>query len=260
MPGQNEELDLPDAPDLTEENNPYKGLSSYEQDDSELFFGRKDLIKKLKKKVKKQQFTVVLGASGTGKSSLVKAGLLPALKKEAKEAEEESNEDQTTSWFIPKEIMRPEADPLPTLHSLLIRELPGVSAVREKNISLTWLVEQWAGSNPGQKLLLVIDQFEELITLCRQEDRRDAFIRELKQALKKHREVLRIVLTLRSDFESQISQLDFWEEAHRFIVRPMTQDELRGVRLKVRFPMQPCRYYPNTYSSIHRLDQLSKKA
>ncbi|MDU9048563.1 MAG: caspase family protein [Candidatus Electrothrix sp. Rat3] len=231
VPGQNEELDLPDAPDLTEDNNPYKGLKSYEQDDSELFFGRTELIEELQQQVEDRPFTVVLGASGTGKSSLVKAGLLPALEKKAKA--EKNDTSQPSSWFIPKEIMRPGADPLPTLHSLLIRELPGVSAVREKEISLTWLVGKWAGKNPGQKLLLVIDQFEELITLCRQEEKRNAFIRELKQALKKHQEVLRIVLTLRSDFESQISQLDFWEgdweKAHRFIVRPMTQNELREV-------------------------------
>ncbi|RWX45286.1 ABC-type nitrate/sulfonate/bicarbonate transport system, ATPase component, partial [Candidatus Electrothrix aarhusensis] len=227
------ELDLPPAPDLTEQNNPYKGLSPYEKGDSELFFGRTTLIEELKKQVEEQPFIVVLGASGTGKSSLVKAGLLPTLEKEAKKGAGESGEDQASSWFIPQEIMRPGADPLPTLHSLLIRELPGVSAVREKNISLTKLIDQWAGKNPGQKLLLVIDQFEELITLCRHEEKRGAFIRELKQTQEDHSEILRIVLTLRSDFESQISQLDFWqgdwERAHRFIVRPMTQDELREV-------------------------------
>ncbi|MCI5126866.1 MAG: hypothetical protein D3925_20895 [Candidatus Electrothrix sp. AR5] len=76
------ELNLPPAPDLTEQNNPYKGLSSYEKDDCELFFGRTALIKDLKEQIKKQPLTVVLGASGTGKSSLVKAGLLPALEKE----------------------------------------------------------------------------------------------------------------------------------------------------------------------------------
>ncbi len=149
------ELDLPPAPDLTEQNNPYKGLSSYEKDDSELFFGRTALIKELQQKVEEEQFIVVLGASGTGKSSLVKAGLLPALEKETdtKKATEEEGASQTSSWFIPQEIMRHGADPLPTLHSLLIRELPDVPSVRSKDISLTRLVEKWAEKNPGQKLL-----------------------------------------------------------------------------------------------------------
>ncbi len=60
------ELDLPPAPDLTEENNPYKGLSSYEKRDCKLFFGRTDLIKELQQQVEEQPFTVVLGASGHG--------------------------------------------------------------------------------------------------------------------------------------------------------------------------------------------------
>ncbi|MCI5120228.1 MAG: hypothetical protein D3908_03360, partial [Candidatus Electrothrix sp. AUS4] len=84
----------------------------------------------------------------------------------------------------------------------------------------------------GQKLLLVIDQFEEIITLCQEEEKREDFINELMQALKDHNEALRIVLTLRSDFEAQISQnylKEWWQEDKRFVVPPMTQDELREV-------------------------------
>ncbi|MCI5136978.1 MAG: peptidase C14, partial [Candidatus Electrothrix sp. AR1] len=214
------ELNLPPAPNLTEKNNPYKGLYSYEntENDIELFFGRTALIEKLQQQVEVQPFTVVLGASGTGKSSLIKAGLLPALEKGIKETAEKGDKSHKPSWFIPKEIMRPGADPLPTLHSLLIRELPGVHAVQKHNISLTRLVGKWAEENPGQKLLLVIDQFEELITLCQEEKKQDDLIWEMMHALKDHHEVLRIVLTLRSDFEAQISQTDlkeYWQDENR---------------------------------------------
>lgn len=85
------EVDLPPAPDLTEKNNPYKGLSPYEKGDSKLFFGRTALIEKLRQVVEERPFTAVLGASGTGKSSLVKAGLMPALL----ENNEESSEDNS---------------------------------------------------------------------------------------------------------------------------------------------------------------------
>ena len=72
-------LNLPPAPDLTDETNPYRGLKSYDQKHSPLFFGREDEIKELAALVDQQPFVAVLGASGTGKSSLVKAGVLPRL-------------------------------------------------------------------------------------------------------------------------------------------------------------------------------------
>jgi hypothetical protein len=71
-------LNLPPAPDLNESQNPYRGLQSYEEENSHLFFGRQALTKKLYEFVCQQPLTVVLGASGTGKSSLVKAGLIPS--------------------------------------------------------------------------------------------------------------------------------------------------------------------------------------
>ena len=219
------ELDLPPAPDLTEENNPYKGLSSYEQGDCKLFFGRADLINELQQQVEEQSFTVVLGASGTGKSSLVKAGLLPAL-------DGEEDISQTSSWFIPKKILRPGTNPAAALHSLLITELADVQPERKEGASTAGLLGQWRKKHSGQKLLLVIDQFEELITLCQEEEERENFTHELIEALEEHSEALRVVLTLRSDFEAQISQSslkDRWQEDNRFVVPPMTQDELREV-------------------------------
>ena len=78
------ELNLPDAPSLDEvlkdeTKNPYRGLQSYEKEHSQLFFGRTKLIEKLCDAVCDLPLTVVLGASGSGKSSLVKAGLVPHL-------------------------------------------------------------------------------------------------------------------------------------------------------------------------------------
>ncbi|MHC5730270.1 MAG: ATP-binding protein, partial [Nostoc sp.] len=73
---------LEDAPPLNPENNPYIGLQSYDEKDSDLFFGRDKQIEELYQKIvdSKQGLTLVLGASGTGKSSLVKAGLIPKLR------------------------------------------------------------------------------------------------------------------------------------------------------------------------------------
>ena len=74
------QLNLPPAPPLDESRNPYRGLQVFEEEHSQLFFGRKTLTKQLYQQVYKQPLTIVLGASGTGKSSLVRAGLIPYIK------------------------------------------------------------------------------------------------------------------------------------------------------------------------------------
>ncbi|NEU75982.1 hypothetical protein PI95_026375, partial [Hassallia byssoidea VB512170] len=76
---------LAPAPALDENTNPYRGLNSFEEKDSSLFFGRKALIEKLQAFIINQPLTVVLGASGSGKSSLVKAGLITQLKQGTKD-------------------------------------------------------------------------------------------------------------------------------------------------------------------------------
>ncbi|HMN29069.1 MAG TPA: hypothetical protein PKE45_13035 [Caldilineaceae bacterium] len=65
---------------MTVQSNPYRGLEAYEEQDADLFFGRSTLVQELAARVMKHSLTVVLGASGAGKSSLVKAGLAPHLR------------------------------------------------------------------------------------------------------------------------------------------------------------------------------------
>ncbi|WP_208354600.1 WD40 repeat domain-containing protein, partial [Aetokthonos hydrillicola] len=89
-------------------------------------------------------------------------------------------------------------------------------------------VATWSKAHPQMKLLLVVDQFEELVTMCRSEQERLQFLEALKAALTSN---LYIVLTLRSDFEPQFFDSAFpsqWKDA-RFLLKPMTQDELREV-------------------------------
>ncbi|MCI5120262.1 MAG: hypothetical protein D3908_03535, partial [Candidatus Electrothrix sp. AUS4] len=135
-----DKIKLSPAPQLTKDNNPYKGLASYEKGDSKLFFGRTDLIIKLQDRVKEQPFTVVAGASGTGKSSLVKAGLLPLLENPPNTSETEDTSDRASSWFIPENVLRPGTNPTTALRSLLITELPGVRPERTEGASATGLI------------------------------------------------------------------------------------------------------------------------
>ncbi|MEH2237571.1 nSTAND1 domain-containing NTPase [Nostoc sp.] len=91
---------LEDAPALKPDNNPYLGIKSYEEKHSNLFFGREQLIEKLYKKVDNNPLTIVTGYSGIGKSSLVKAGLIPRYIKPFKEQLEFKNSDHQPREMI----------------------------------------------------------------------------------------------------------------------------------------------------------------
>ncbi|MHC0068442.1 nSTAND1 domain-containing NTPase [Nostoc sp. UIC 10890] len=212
---------LEDAPPLNVENNPYRGLSSYDEKDSNLFFGREEQIQKLYQKVvdNKQQLTLVLGASGTGKSSLVKAGLIPKLRKDDK------------AWRILPPF-RPGESPLKSLNNVLESVKQPLIQAGTSSRLFTPAEESlgnWFKNNPQAKLLVVIDQFEELITLSKSEEA-EKFQIFIKNILAKYPNHIHVVITLRLDFEAQFQTSvlnDFWNDDARFVVSPMNQNEFR---------------------------------
>ena len=230
---------------LDESTNPYKGLASFETEDSQLFFGRKRLIEDQKEgllaKVSEHSLTVVLGLSGSGKSSLVKAGLIPVLK-----SEEEASLEQ---WYD-LNPMRPGESPLTALAKTIqpLTNIPFDSLIKklkQNSQFLTTILKQWNQHNPYLKLLLTIDQSEELITLSRNDQERERFLQLLQEALAAPElsETLGILLILRSEFEPQIRDLNQdkykdmnWQKAWqklwqngRFFVTPMNREELQQV-------------------------------
>ena len=223
VPGH--ELNLPPAPELNEANNPYRGLQSYDEEHAPLFFGRSQFVRSWPSASPSQPLTIVLGASGTGKSSVVKAGLLSYLRA-----------TEPAAWQILPPI-RPGKSPLASLASLT---LPGqdtddlgtrLAEFWTDPEALATRVGAWAAREPAGRLLLVVDQFEELITLCWDAGERDQFLRLLERALAAHEERLRVVLTLRSDFEPQFAHTplqDRWMSS-RIVVPAMTLDEYREV-------------------------------
>ncbi|MGI8500579.1 MAG: eIF2A-related protein [Hassallia sp.] len=245
---------LAPAPALDENTNPYRGLKSFEEKDSSLFFGRKALIEKLQAFIINQPLTVVLGASGSGKSSLVKAGLITQLKQETKDRGTRGQGEELpyrrssgTSLLLTPQLpipnsqewriltpIRPGESPFKALNNALSQEkLPTFVQPKqefEEELQILYQnVKAWTESHKNAKLLLIIDQFEELVTLTRNEDERFKFLSGLARAISAFPEQLRIVVTLRNDFEPQFrnTPLEAYWTAARFIVPVMSRSELR---------------------------------
>src|SRR6185437_7990133 len=185
----------------------------------ELFFGRGAASDQLAARVTNERFVVVTGPSGLGKSSLVRAGVIPRI----------------SDRLMPV-IMRPSV-PGPTPFASLAAALKDASAAAtspdEESLraSAQTLID-WVKAQAGDReVLLVIDQAEELITMSSKEDIAAGFLKLLAGALDGS-ERLRVVLTVRSEFEPQFAAQsplkDRWQAA-RFLVPQMTQDELRRV-------------------------------
>jgi DNA-binding SARP family transcriptional activator/WD40 repeat protein len=173
--------------------NPYKGLSAFQEADSRDFFGRSESVTELVELLATRKLVAVVGPSGAGKSSLVHAGLVPAVRDGAL--------DGPGQWLVA--TMFPGSYPLEELESALSRvavEDPGalVDELGSDDRGLTRIIKRILPA--GTSLLLVIDQFEELFTLTREDEARNRMLQGLVDLVGDERSDTRIVLTLRADF------------------------------------------------------------
>jgi WD40 repeat protein len=179
-------------------NSPYQGLKRFNLKDRDRFFGRDQLIAKLFEAVNRSSLSLVLGASGSGKSSVVRAGLIPELKK--------SLESQTFYDFI----FTPNQDPFDSLYRCLLSEEKDYSFSRsEAEIALEAKADTLSKvislKKDQERWLIFVDQFEELFTICKDSDKRKNFIAGLVQVAKSGNSSVKILLAMRSDFLEQLS-------------------------------------------------------
>ena len=192
-----EELDLSDF-ELLETKNPYKGLRAFQQADAADFFGRTSMIQQVLDRLQEQlvenNFLAVIGPSGSGKSSLVKAGVLPALR--------QGRVPGSEHWFYAE--MVPGEVPLEELAAALLSvstsPLPGiVELLRDSEGGLAEGVA-WALPSKDSRLVLMIDQFEEVFTQVEQESDRQQFLDLILNAVAAENSPVIIIATLRADF------------------------------------------------------------
>ena len=173
---------------------PFLGLATFDPAHAEYFFGRERLVAELAARLVGSPLLAVVGPSGSGKSSAVRAGLLPALAAGVLPG--------SARWR--RGLMRPGAHPLAAL--------------------------QWVLPEEGERAVLVVDQFEEVFTLCRDEQERTDFLDALVALAEDRDRHVQVVVAMRADFYGRCATHDRLARlvgANQVLVGPMRRDELR---------------------------------
>jgi WD40 repeat protein/transcriptional regulator with XRE-family HTH domain len=214
--------------ELADLTNPYKGLRAFGEADADDFFGRDTLGQALLTRLSAEddlaRFLAVVGPSGSGKSSIVQAGLLPALRRGGLPGSEQ--------WFIT--TMLPGAHPWEELEAALLRVAVNPpdslqTQLRQDERGLLRAANRILPSDPAVELVLVIDQFEELFTLVDDPAVRAHFLDSLVAAILDERSRLRVIITLRADFfDHPLRFVDFGDilRQRAEFVLPLSPEEL----------------------------------
>jgi len=221
--------------------NPFPGLRPFEPDEDHLFFGREKEIDELLRRLRASRFLSVVGTSGSGKSSLVRSGLIPSLYSGFMV-------NAGSTWRVA--TLRPGEDPIGHLAATLNQsgvlgtegEMASTNRVlleatlRRSTRGLVDAVRQ-ARIPPEDNLLVIVDQFEELFRFRRSrqiQNSRDeavAFVKLLLEATQQQEVPIYVVVTMRSDFIGDCMEYPGLPEAvnaGQYLVPRMTRDELRS--------------------------------
>ena len=199
---------------------PYKGLAAYQPQDALFFYGREALIDELIRRIQLHRILVVGGPSGSGKSSLVRAGLIPALQAGAL--------FDSDTWRI--KLFTPGRDPLAELHYQLTQTQPKPALALDDLVNHPSMARHLGSSAvSGSPLLLCIDQFEELFTLATAAQR-NIFFSALSAMTDPADSSVHIVIAVRADFYGSCAQIPWLAgriTRNQVLVGPMTKPELR---------------------------------
>jgi WD40 repeat protein len=208
---------------LGAEPGPYRGLAYFRQEDADYFFGRDELIGELVERLGGGGPLIVTGSSGSGKSSLLRAGLIPAL------ARMDLRPRGARRWAA--RVLTPGADPLGQLAMWLAAPAgQPICELRERlrhDPAELGAVLKAAGERTGEQVLLIVDQFEELFTVCEDEPTRRAFVAALASASG----AAMVLLSLRAGYFGHCARYPELVPAlgRSLVVTPMTGAEVREV-------------------------------
>jgi WD40 repeat protein/DNA-binding SARP family transcriptional activator len=183
---------------------PFKGLAFFDRADAEFFCGRERLVSDVLAGLVESTLVGILGSSGIGKSSLLRAGVLPALSAGVLPG--------SASWR--QVLVRPGERPCAELRRALGGEL-AARAVRRVG--------------PGERIVVAVDQLEELFTVCQLEKERAAFFEQLVEAARDSERRVLVVVSLRADFYGRLASYPAFAEllsTSHVLVGPMDRDEL----------------------------------
>ncbi len=224
--GVTEVEDVPAESDVC----PYKGLRYFDIADADYFFGREDLLNQLLDRVREKNFVAILGASGSGKSSVLRAGLLYQL-------QQGQRLSGSRDWQI--KVMVPTKNPLQRLAELFVD--PNLSTL-DKATELDKAKELLAKGSQGlvtltqvidaPKLVIVIDQFEETFTPYTDREERTQFLACLLGALSPTESKFKLILGMRIDFlgkcfEQDYSGLGKLIQENLITVSPLNREQLQ---------------------------------
>jgi serine/threonine protein kinase len=243
--------------ELSASENPYTGLTAFQETDANRFFGRTREIGTVVARLHGAPLLGIVGPSGTGKSSFVRAGVIPALKQSGE------------PWEAL--VIRPGRHPMAALANIVVSMLASagtsVSAqVTEHQNALMRLYQEpgYLGNvlrnrarTHGRKILLFVDQFEELFTLIREADERLAFTACLAGLADDALSPLRLMLSIRSDFLDRVAEDQrFMSELSQNLVFLAAPDRV-GLRDAIVRPAEMMRYRFETPTMVeHMLDTL----
>jgi WD40 repeat protein len=214
-----QELAVATAPQADDGDSPYVGLAAFQPEDSERFFGRERLVLDVLDRLAEHRLLAVFGVSGAGKSSLLRAGVLP----------------RARATGMPTVLLSPGTSPLRELAAHLAALTGGdqdtvARELADDPAAILGVVEAAIADHPSEiDLLIVVDQFEEVFTLCSDAGEGTAFVDALLSAADPDGGRCRIVLGVRADFYHRCAanaRLARALATAQVVVGPMTGEEL----------------------------------